>query len=563
MKKTVLAVLAAMTALTLFGWGSGHSDHAGLVLKYLPEEISSVWSDAAKKQFQGYWSHYPDSHAAIEKKVQELIGPDAFRFLNEIQIRTHYGFHSDTGKGAAFFLLAKAFREKNYDAAAFFAGVLMHGLADANAFNHGPLIHHLTYTRYRHIRYPKADLDLSLMRSNQKLAEKIGQRLSGFRPDAGGKELRKAVIELMLEEIDSNAYMCARENKLAVAGPDGNISDAALDAMADIAAYQTKIGANAICAAWRLADSKEPLDLKPADLNAKAFAKLSKAEKAGSIRPEYDRLKSVKWERRDPRTDSIYAGLFDKNSRGGKRIGLICEATYAMNHAFLGFGSKFIIGTVGRSLLKSGQAVEAIPMFDLKKTVPSPKAIPVIMICTNNGAPGFVVNALKKYISQGGKIIVIGGRQDMNLTGLAPFFERRKNNEIPVSSAYGKANQDIIGGMKVCPAGLFADAFTPREFAFKDNPNTPAGWNKPFSNIAIKAADPAVIPLFELDNGKERFCIAAARKDGKGGIVSVWLPQYLLMPFLFSEDAAMPDWSKPELDSFGCRVVSEVLKQLN
>ena len=563
MKKAMVVFLTLTAAFSLFGWGSGHEDHAGLVLQYLPQEIVSTWSDAAKKKFQSHWSHYPDSHKKIAPEILNLIGPDAARFLNESRLKTCYSFHNDSGKGAAFFLLVRAFRGKQYDAAAFFAGVLMHGIADANAFNHAPLIHHLTYTRYRHIRYPRVDLDLSMMRGNKVLAGMIKKRLAGFRPDAGKGNLRETVICLMLEEIDSNAFMCARENLLVLANPDGSTSDAALGAMADIAAYQTRSGVNVICAAWRLAGGGEKLDLSPSDFDPKAFAALSKTEKMSSIRPEYERRRNEKLERRDPRTDAVYAGLFDQTG-GGKTgtVGLVCEATYAMNQSFLGFGSKFLIGSLGRTLLKNGKNVEVIPLYRLKSIVPSPERIPVIVICSNGGAPGFAVNALKTYVARGGKVIVIGGRSEMNLTGLAPFFERKQNGEIPVSSVYGRANQEVIGTMTVCPVGPMAGLFGRKSFAFKENPNTPAGWNKPFSNVVIRRGDASVIPLFDLNNASGRFCIAAMKRDASGRMTGAWIPQYLLMPFLFSDDSSMPDWSKPELDSFGSRLVLAVLEKL-
>lgn len=562
MKKWLAVFWILSVSLTLFGWGRGHEDHVGLVLKHLPAECSRIWSAKTKQELQQHWSHSPDSHQKIVEGGAFPITPEAVRFLTESRIRTCYAFHSGAGKGVAFFLLVRSLREKREEASAFFAGVLLHGIADANAFNHAPLIHHLTYTRYRHIHYPRADLDLSMMRENRVLAGKIAERLAGFSPDPGKGNLRESVLALMLEEIDSNAYMCARENLLARTGPDGRASDAALDAMADIAAYQTRIGVNALCAARRLADSGEPLDLTPADFMLKSPpAALSGNKRREPLLAEYERRKTAMLERRDPRTDAIYAGLFDQKDPA-PAIGLVCEATYAMNHTFLGFGSKFLTGSIGRTLRKNGKNMEMLPLYDLKKRVPSPRRTPVLLLCLNGSAPGFAVRALRDYVSQGGKVLVIGGTSDLNLTGLAPFFERKKNEELPVSSVYGKANEKVIGSMRVCPAGPLKKVFKRREFAFRDNPNTSAGWNKPFSNLAIRTGDASVVPLFELANGTERFCIAALKRDGTGRNVGAWLPQYLLMPFLFSDDTAMPDWSMPELDSFGSRLILAVLDEL-
>ena len=368
MKKTGLIFCLLPLTLALFGWGGGHTDHAQLVLQYLPREISSRWSPADQKTFRNRWAHSPDSSARIGEEILRMIGPDSVRVLNECGIQTYYKFHLESGRAAAFLLLVRAFREKNDPAALFFSGVLLHSLADTSAFNHGPLIHFLTYTRYGHVRYPKLKLDLSNMRGNSVFKEKLAARLAGFHPDGGQKSLRETLLSLMLEEIDSNAFMCAREDRLVSTRPDGSPSDAALDAMADVAAYQTRIGVNAICAAWRLARSGEDAGLSASDLEIRAYRKLPKEKRKLSLYSEYERRKGEKIARRDPRTDAVYAGLFNpgKSSPETKKIGLVCEATYAMDQAFLGFGSKFILAMIGRTLQNSGMEVEAIPLFDLR-----------------------------------------------------------------------------------------------------------------------------------------------------------------------------------------------------
>ena len=214
-----------------------------------------------------------------------------------------------------------------------------------------------------------------------------------------------------------------------------------------------------------------------------------------------------------------------------------------------------------RRLQNSGMEVEAIPLFDLRTRKLSPTTLPLVILCTGGGAPGFAVRTLKTYVEQGGRILVIGGRSDLNLTGLAPFCSRKPDSAIPVTSTYGKAHEKLIGQMRIIPAGPLARHFPEKSYSFRANPNTANGWNKPFSCLAIRTDDPAVLPLFELNNGTEQFCIAAAFQSGKQ-IRGAYLPQYLLMPFLFSDDTAMPDWSMPELDSFGSRLILAVLDEL-
>ena len=72
MKKGIAVLLILTAAFSLFGWGGGHDDHAGLVLQYLPREVVSCWSDAAKKEFRTHWSHYPDSQKKIAPEIEAL-----------------------------------------------------------------------------------------------------------------------------------------------------------------------------------------------------------------------------------------------------------------------------------------------------------------------------------------------------------------------------------------------------------------------------------------------------------------------------------------------------------
>ena len=57
-----------------------------------------------------------------------------------------------------------------------------------------------------------------------------------------------------------------------------------------------------------------------------------------------------------------------------------------------------------------------------------------------------------------------------------------------------------------------------------------------------------VEPIAWLDNGRDRFCVAARR--GK----VTWLPVYMLSPFLFCEEKSL-DFGALRLDSFAERVL--------
>ena len=119
----------------LFAWGGGHDDHVRFVFKYMPEDIASFWHDGQKDKIIKVWSHFPDGSAFSEEE-SALIGQEDMAYLKNVT-PGRYPFHSSSGKAAAFFMLAKSFRDKNPEKAALFMGALMHSMADASAFNHG------------------------------------------------------------------------------------------------------------------------------------------------------------------------------------------------------------------------------------------------------------------------------------------------------------------------------------------------------------------------------------------------------------------------------------------
>jgi len=78
------------------------------------------------------------------------------------------------------------------------------------------------------------------------------------------------------------------------------------------------------------------------------------------------------------------------------------------------------------------------------------------------------------------------------------------------------------------------------------------GWSKPACAQEVRLAD-GIEPIAYLDNGSDRFCVAARR----GNVT--WLPIYMLSPFLFSDDTSL-DFGSLRLDSFAERVLMAALE---
>lgn len=534
MKSLLCLLLYCLAAFSLLGWGNGHEDHAGLVLSVLPAEIRNHWHENQRRKLITKWSRYPDGHGKLrtDTTLSGILPEADLEFLEKAGIN-RYQFHHINGKAASFYLLAKSFQADNPEASAFFAGILLHALADAAAFNHGPLIHYYTYTRYEHIEspLPAARMDLSYMRKNEELRNMIKAGLREFKLETfSGEPLKQYLIKVMLTGRSGAGYMCAHEHKLLMPPPIG------LEALADIAVYQVREGANLIAAAWQSARSGVKFDFQPDVFTAN-----------GALAGEANAILKKKPER-DPAMDGVYDGLFTPPEYPA--VGVLCEPTAEMDFARLGYGSRFLAAVCARSLKRGGYSVSMIPLEFLRNNELSQENITTLIVCSAGNIPDFAAKTIRKYLDGGGRLIFIGGRGDTGLTGLAPFFIHKADHEVPVSVKYGKANEEVYKQMKVISSN------NGEEYQFKANPNRPAGWNKPYSNIAIRLAE-GITPLFELDNGKERFCISAANEK------SVWLPQYLLMPFLFSDDRKMSDPAHPELDSFGKQIILNALMTIN
>lgn len=528
-------VLVLLTVGKVWAWGgAGHIVHADLTLRCLPTEIRDFWTRDQQEELKKVWAESPDSNQAVaeDPRVATRLPPDDLKFLREAGIKTYYQFHHSISKSLCIYLLAKRFREKNPKAAMVYAGILCHSSADPAAFNHGSLIHIYTYSRYKHIKhaFDSSLLDLGYAKKSPLLQKMLQQKLGKFTQKPSGKSLRETLADAYLSRIGAAALLSSLEQKAVSPMPQP------IKALADVATYQTHESTRWITDAWAFAASDTMLDLPPSFFKLKqGTAQFCKSEKE-SAPP------------RDPAKDSVYDGLFVPTSEPA--IGIICEPTAIMDAARLGFRSRFSSACTARTLRKAGQSIRMLNFETLEQEKLSPQTYPVLIL--HAMVPFPKTRLIRDYLDRGGKLIYIGGRGDAGLTGMGDSFVTRKNEEIPVSSKYGIANEKTWQRMKLI---RLADR---KVFPLMDNPNTPAGWAKPFCNISIRPAR-GIHPLFDLDNGTERFCVAAVNPKKN----AVWLPFYLLDPFLLTADDHMEDWAHPELDSLGREVILSALTRVS
>ena len=74
-----------------------------------------------------------------------------------------------------------------------------------------------------------------------------------------------------------------------------------------------------------------------------------------------------------------------------------------------------------------------------------------------------------------------------------------------------------------------------KPYRFTQNPNTKAGWMKPYCTVKIGPAKNRVNIIATLTMGSDTINIAATGLDEQGNRQAVFLAEYLMSPFLFSK----------------------------
>ncbi len=539
----------------LFAWGPGHNTHIEWVLNYLPAEVRNFWSPEQQQLMIKRWSHYPDGPAEkkyeFSKEEEEIMGDD-LPYIARATDKKRDRLHRPYSKGIEFFALAKAFRENRPDKAALYAGTLLHAYADGGAFNHGSMMQYLRYTKYKHVKYPKLRHDdLWKIRNDKAITARAREIIGDFKPDSRVKKLDEALCDIMMTGVIADKNMAAQEVYIGKVNKDGSPSKESAEAIAKTLATQTMDGVNIVYSAWLIAKSDQPLDPEKLDL-----AWLDKPLSERPVFAEYRRRFNAYIRARDARDDSVYNGLW--NNKKYPAVGFIAESSYEMGMGEHGFGSRFATSSIARAFKKSGGNVELFSFPDIEKSAPDAEKIPILVIHSKNGVAKRLRANVDKYIKNGGKIIFIGG---LNEGPTTMKIAKRPNNETPVSREWGRQNDDVVFKVKIelCPR---LQKISPEKvLGFNDNPNQ-TGWNKPVAVCEI-LPDKDVMPLMNLvlpDGSK--YCVASAKKvDGK--FKYVYVPAYMFLPFMFSKETEMPDWSQPITDSFGSALFAECVRILS
>jgi len=540
-------VFAALVTGQAFGWGAGHNDQTTLLLKMLPDEIRNFIPPADQKKMIRTYSHYPDS---FEKFDEAFIGPNAVALLKKRGVKTRYSLHHDRGIATSFILLTDAFREKNPERAALWMGSLGHAIGDECACNHDPLLHYMTYalSSYKIKMGKGPGMDFSQAARHASGAKAIDRLVAHFKPEPFSLEPAETLERLMMYTVEGCSFMTRRSARIAAgyrmnATPE-TIDDARL-ALTELGVDGAKAAARAVVTAWQYAqEGKKP-------------------ELTKEISARFEKRKTAYLAERPLADDSIYDGLLETGAPE-RFVGAIIESSQTMNRVYMGFSGKFVMASIMREMKNARLAYRALDFRTIvSKGAPSPQAMPVAIICSGPFHPpaGFCEN-LRAYAKAGGKLLWIGGREKGALAPFSKSFVAVDNAQLPVTSKYGKLHTETIAKCRITFRGELAKALGPAPRAFRHNPNTAAGWQKPWCPFRIETGGRGITELVGLTVGDEKMTVGAVFAGADGKPRFVFVPEYVVAPFMLSEADTMEDPSRPVLDPVGRAVVTSSLKML-
>ena len=548
-----LVLLVSLCPRCAWGWGTGHDPMTELAMERLPEPVAAFLPAEARRA-AARWSHAPDDFTPwsdYEQKRGVPIAADDLRLLTEFGLTTPYSLHSSKGQAVNALLLVNGMRSGDTDRCAFWIGCLLHTFCDEAACNHDPLVHYMTYafTGGYGMTFPGPGYldvgELCRAKDGRALVWQVAGQLQVPRPTAD-----RFLVEVMLHGYHANEFMTRRGTRVAQAFA-ANASEAQIRdsyrALAELGAYGVLSGLGVIQTAWERAQGDRP----PPELTSDILKQFS-AEKAAYLAA------------RPLDADSLYAALLPLAAPPEQAaIGVLLETSQRMNDGILAFGGKLISAAVMRHLARRSVPFRAVDVRALAQASPDPALLPAMLVCSGRFSSSAMARNLTGYRERGGRILMIGGAHGNCLGALSEALVKADPAVLPVSAKYGRNNTEVIDKLSVVFKGAFARTLGDAERRFLHNPDTRAGWQKPVCLFQLAEDHGAgVRPLAALRLNGQSYEVAAVSLCREGSAEAVFVPAYLLAPYLLTESPPLENPSEPILDEVGQGVLDAALDLL-
>ena len=550
----ILFLLAQFgSTVGLYAWGSGHYEVNRIALDRLPVEMKALLSPDNRKDFVKD-AKVPDDFtpwSEYEKKKGKVITPNDLATLSKYKIKTPYALHSATGQAVNYVLLYRALKDRDGDRIAFWGACLAHTLADEVACNHDPLIHYLSYAfkgGYG-MKFGKAGMldfgELCRTPEGDALAVKA---LNAVPLLLLGDDPQEVLVEIMLHGLKANRFMTERSVIIASAfdpdAGDGALADSQF-AMAELGAFGVRAWLEVITTAWALINESKPVPVLTPEILADYKARHTKFVTARPLK-----------------ADALYAPWLKLQAETGvPAVGVVVEPSTTMNRGGLSFGGRFLASAILRELHKSKIPFRVIDAREPEQDLDA-GSTSMVILCSGKFHNYELVRALKSYTNAGGHLLLIGGEHRGLLGPLSQALIKADPATLPVTSGYGQKNLEFIDRIRVRFSGSLVEEIGKEALPFIHNPDTKAGWQKPKCPYRLKedfGADIEPLAKIELD-GENQIVAAVYRPDGNACFV--FIPEYLIAPYLLTDEPEFSNPAQPQLDRIGSKVLLTALHLL-
>ncbi len=558
------SLLALLVAAPALAWGSdGHGVQVEQVTRMVPEPLAAMLQagDAV-----GYRS-YPDNFSAFDPAE---LGEAAVAELTDQGLKRRYDLHTPHGMAVAFKLLVDALRNDEPAHAAIWAASLVHTIGDATAPNHEPIAHTQIYGLSKYgVTRPDGKgfavpLDASAFRTGKDdravlLDAEASVGADAFPPlDTDPDRVLIEVMQTALTATDLNTATsgailraAARENRAAGDVEEAGNGDGpreSLRLLADLTTRGSRLSVRVLEAAWQLSRSGQTLTVTPTVLDAFDL-----------FEREYVRNKPLT-------ADQAFADAYDGEAEQGPAVGVVLEPTFRMDDAVLGFGARFLQSAILHTLRDTDtpyRVVDLRPLADGSAML-DPQTMPVLVLAQLHlrDFAGLTRDALLQavdhYLDAGGRVVWIGGQP---VEPLGPLYHALTESNKPdrYAKGYPVDGKDFAKGEVTLLADLTGSA--DRTLTFRADPDTDAGWHRPYSRYTISGQHDHVRPLIRYRFGDIDVAVGAAWVDDMGRSRAVFLPSYVVFPYLLGDEHTMPDLSRPTLHHVGRDVLLNTLRR--
>jgi len=529
----------------------------------MPAELKGLLGGGYQAKFVNL-SHAPDDFTPWEELKYITISHNDLAFLKLHGCKSPFDLHAHRFPGLAvnFILIVRAMRDKDPERMAMWMACRMHTCADEVSCNHESLIDYMTYALdpsgkqggFKMKLGNGIGLDFADVVGTEEGARISQELLKGYQPSVFSEDPQEAILKLMERKLAAVTFMTRRAAPIAATygqNASEEIRRNGMKALAELGVFGVKQGLDDIMTAWKLAQASQEPELT--------------SEFLKECRQEYQSQENKWFENKPLENDSIYWGLLEGALKDKPAVGVLLEPSSAYPEAKLYFGSSVITASIMRTLKNGGVPYRPVDLRDLeKKGLPSPAIMPALIIYAGNyGVSEQGRENLRIYTQAGGRLLWIGGRYDKHLFGVfSNSLKEADEKLLPVSRKYGQNNLGIIKKIKILFLEPFQEALGDRAYSFTHNPDTKAGMHKPQCFYVVEPRAPQVHILAKLEVDETVLNIAAALMDDKGKALCVFVPEYLIAPYLLSDETSVADPSKLELDSVGKKILFSSLRMI-